>query len=198
MARPAGAGVRVIAGAYRGRRLVVPTGEGVRPTKDIVREAVFSALDARGMLAESNVLDLYSGSGALAIESLSRGATRAVLVERDPAALQAIARNLDQLDLRDRARVERTNVLSFLGAPPPREAPFDLVLADPPYDTSDDAVAALMGALTAPGWLAADAMIAVERPARAETRPPDGFRACWERTFGDTLVVFVDAFDPSN
>jgi 16S rRNA (guanine966-N2)-methyltransferase len=198
MARPAGSGVRVIAGAHRGRRLAVPAGEGVRPTKDIVREAMFSALDSRGMIADSAVLDLYSGSGALAIESLSRGAANAVLVEREAVALLAINQNLEHLGLRERARVARSSVASFLAAPPPREAPFDLVFADPPYDTSDDAVAELIDSLTAPGWLATGAMISVERPARAVTRPPEGFRACWERTFGDTLVVFVDAFDASN
>ena len=195
MARGPGAGVRVIAGAQRGRRLMVPAGDAVRPTKDIVREAVFSALDARGMLAESAVLDLYAGSGALAIESLSRGATSAVLVERDALALDAINHNLEHLGLRDRARVARANVVSFVSAPPPREAPFDLVFADPPYDTSDDAVGELLASLTEPGWLAAGAMIAVERPAGAEMRVGDGLRACWERTFGDTLVVFVDVND---
>ena len=196
MARGPGAGVRVIAGAHRGRRLMVPAGDGVRPTKDIVREAMFSALDARGMLAESVVLDLYAGSGALAIESLSRGATGAVLVERDGPALDAINLNLEHLGLRDRARVARVNVVSFVSAPPPREAPFDLVFADPPYDTSDDSVGELLTSLTGPGWLAAGAMMAVERPAGAEMRLPEGLRACWERTFGDTLVVFVDVNDP--
>ncbi|MGO9873373.1 MAG: 16S rRNA (guanine(966)-N(2))-methyltransferase RsmD [Acidimicrobiia bacterium] len=197
MARAAGTGVRVIAGSRRGRRLVVPTGDGVRPTKDIVREAMFSALDSRAMIADAVVLDLYAGSGALAIESLSRGAARAVLVEHDRSALDAISRNLDQLDLQPQARVARSSVVNFLAAPAPDEAPFGLVFADPPYETSDDTVAALIGSLTAPGWLAAGALIAVERPARAQTRPPEGFQACWERTFGDTLVVFVDAFDPS-
>jgi 16S rRNA (guanine966-N2)-methyltransferase len=190
---PTPRGVRVIAGAHRGRRLVVPAGEGVRPTKDMVREAVFSALDARAMIVDAAVLDLYAGSGALAIESLSRGAALAVLVERDRFALQAIAHNLDQLRLADRARVAGSSVVSFLAAPPPREAPFDLVLADPPYETSDDAVTELVAALARPGWLAPGALIAVERPSGAETRVPDGFRACWERTFGDTLVFFVDA-----
>jgi len=195
MPRGPGAGVRVIAGAHRGRRLVVPAGEGVRPTKDIVREAMFSALDARGMIAESSVLDLYAGSGALAIESLSRGAATAVLVERDGSALEAIAHNLEHLGLRERGRVARANVVSLVAAPPPREAPFDLVFADPPYDTVDHDVDALLAALAAPGWLAADSLIAVERPAGAEMRPPEGFRACWERTFGDTLVFFVDRND---
>jgi len=175
---------------------VVPAGDGVRPTKDIVREAVFSALDSRGALVEANVLDLYAGSGALAIESLSRGATKAVLVERDRAALEAVAHNVEHLGLRDRATVSRADVTTFLAGPPPPEAPFDLVFADPPYDTPDEAIGGLLGALFVPGWLAADAFVAVERPARARSEPPRGFRPCWERTFGDTLVFFVDASDP--
>ena len=76
-------GLRVIAGTARGRRLVAPPGAAVRPTKDIAREAVFSALDARGAVGDAQVLDLYAGTGALAIEALSRGAAHAVLVERD-------------------------------------------------------------------------------------------------------------------
>ena len=190
-----GPGVRVIAGSMRGRRLTVPAGEGVRPTKDIVREAVFSALDARGAIVDAVVLDLFAGSGALAIEALSRGAERAVLVERDRAALDAIGHNLDTLDLGDRARVVRADVTNFLAGPPPREAPFDLVLADPPYDTTDAEVGELLGSLIAPGWLAPAALVAVERPVRSEAEPPEGLRACWERTFGDTLVTFYDAFD---
>jgi 16S rRNA (guanine966-N2)-methyltransferase len=190
-----GPGVRVIAGSMRGRRLTVPPGDGVRPTKDIVREAVFSALDARGALVDAAVLDLYSGSGALAIESLSRGAADAMLVERDRTALDAIQQNLDLLDLGGQTRVARADVVTFLGGPPPREAPFDLVLADPPYDTSDAAVGQLLGALAAPGWLGPDALIAVERPARSQIDPPNGLRTCWERTFGDTLMFFFDTFD---
>ena len=190
--------LRVIAGELRGRRLVAPAGEAVRPTKDIVREAVFSALDARGAIRDAAVLDLYAGTGALAIEALSRGAARAVLVERDAAALAAIAQNVDQLDLASRTRVTRLDVGRFLAGPPPPEAHFGLVLADPPYDTSDAAAGALVAALAVPGWLAPGAIVAVERPARGGIDVPDGFRACWERTFGDTLVFFVDASEPSN
>jgi 16S rRNA (guanine966-N2)-methyltransferase len=188
--------LRVIAGSMRGRRLVAPAGDAVRPTKDMVREAVFSALDARGAIVDASVLDLYAGSGALAIEAMSRGARRAVLVERDRAALAAITENVDRLELGKQATVARLDVDRFLAGSPPGAAPFDLVLADPPYDTRDDAVAALVGALGAPGWLAPEAVIAVERPARARIEVPDGFRACWERKFGDTLVFFVEAAEP--
>ncbi len=81
MSRPKG--LRVIAGTARGRKLVAPPGDRVRPTKDMVREAMFSALDARGALVDASVLDLFAGTGALGIEALSRGAARAVFVERE-------------------------------------------------------------------------------------------------------------------
>ena len=76
-------GLRVIAGSVRGRRLVAPPGDDIRPTKGIVREAMFSALDSRGAIADAVVLDLYAGTGALGLEALSRGAELAVLIERD-------------------------------------------------------------------------------------------------------------------
>jgi 16S rRNA (guanine966-N2)-methyltransferase len=72
------------------------------------------------------------------------------------------------------------------------------VLADPPYDTPDDAVEELLASLMMPGWLAPEALISVERPARAEIRPPEGLRACWERTFGDTLMFFFAADEQTN
>jgi 16S rRNA (guanine966-N2)-methyltransferase len=188
--------LRVIAGSLRGRRLVAPAGESVRPTKDIVREAVFSALVARDAVADAAVLDLYAGTGALGVEALSRGAARAVFVERDAAALAAVTQNVEHLGLGPRARIVRLDVARFLAGPPPPEAPFGLVLADPPYDTSVGDVGALLRALAAPGWLTDDALVTVERPARAGSALPDGFQACWERTFGDTLVFFVDASEP--
>jgi 16S rRNA (guanine966-N2)-methyltransferase len=188
--------LRVIAGALRGRRLAAPPGDAVRPTKDVVKEAVFSALDARGAIRDATVLDLYAGTGSLAIEALSRGARRAVLVEHGRAALAALTQNVAQLDLDARTAVVRLDVDRFLASQPPGEAPFDLVLADPPYDLTDDAVSAVVRSLGAPGWLADGAVVAIERPVRATVAVPDGFRACWERTFGDTLVFFVDAAKP--
>lgn len=189
MSRPQG--LRVIAGENRGRRLVSPLGNDVRPTKDIVREAMFSALDSRQALVDANVLDLYAGSGALAIEALSRGAARAVLVDRDRAALSAIRANIDGLGLKGTTRVAAQDAQQFLGGAPPTEAPFDLVFVDPPYDTSDEIVTEILTALTAPGWLAADALVSVERPVRHPVTPPNGWSSGWERAFGDTLLTFL-------
>ncbi len=151
MSRPRG--LRVIAGSARGRRLIAPEGDQVRPTKDIAREAMFSALGARGALDGAAVLDLYAGTGALAIEALSRGAAEAVLVERDRAAVDAIRANIEVLSDDEPIVVVAGDVTRFLASDPPAEAPFDLVFVDPPYRTPDEDVTDLLAALAAPGWL---------------------------------------------
>jgi 16S rRNA (guanine966-N2)-methyltransferase len=181
----------VIAGTARGRRLVAPEGDQVRPTKDIAREAVFSALDARGALDGARVLDLYAGTGALAIEALSRGATSAVLVEWDRSALAAIGANLQVVAAGGGAVVAARDVARFLAAAPPAEAPFDLVFVDPPYETADEVITRHLDALLAPGWLAPGAIVSVERPRRHPVIAPAGLSKGWERTFGDTLLSFL-------
>src|SRR3954469_11678765 len=135
MARPHG--IRVIAGSARGRRLATSQGDDVRPTKGRVREAVFSALDARGALVDASVLDLYAGTGALAIEALSRGAQSAVLVERDRNVAATARLNLETTGFARAGRVEVRDVVAFTKRPPP-EAPFDIVFCDPPYDLDSD------------------------------------------------------------
>jgi 16S rRNA (guanine966-N2)-methyltransferase len=188
MSRPRG--LRVIAGSARGRKLASPAGEAVRPTKDIVREAMFSALDARGAIVDAVVLDLFAGSGALGIEALSRGAATAVLVEQNREALASIRLNLDVLSFVDRARVAPTDVSRFLRAPVPAEAPFDLVFVDPPYDTPDEQVTATLAMLCTPEWLAPDGIVTVERSVHTPVVVPDGLTNGWNRTFGDTLLTF--------
>jgi 16S rRNA (guanine966-N2)-methyltransferase len=181
----------VIAGAARGRRLVAPEGDHVRPTKDIAREAVFSALEARGAVADADVLDLFAGTGALAIEALSRGAASATLVERDRAALAAIRANIEVLPEDAVTVVVARDVTRYLEGASPSGGPFDLVFVDPPYDTADQDVTGVLAALTAPGWLAADAIVSVERPLRHQVVAPPGLRTGWERTFGDTLLTLL-------
>ena len=168
----------------------MPEGDLVRPTKDMVREAMFSALDARGALVDAFVLDLFAGSGALAIEAMSRGAERAVLVEHDRAALDAINANLATLGFDDAAKVVAIDANRFVRGTPPADAPFDLVLIDPPYNATDEDVVGLLTALEAPGWLAADAIVTMERPVRHSPNAPGDWQIGWERTFGDTLILF--------
>ena len=132
---------RVIAGSARGIRLVAP-GEGTRPLGDRVKQTLFAILEPD--LRAGAVLDLFAGSGAAGIEALSRGAARAVFVERDRSAIAAIDENLRRTRLAgERARVVRGDALGWLAADGPAVGPFDVVLVDPPYSDADALAAAL-------------------------------------------------------
>jgi 16S rRNA (guanine966-N2)-methyltransferase len=126
--------MRVIAGELKGQRLVAPRGWKVRPTSDRVREAIFSALGER--VAGASVLDLYSGTGALAIEALSRGAAGALLVDRDTRPALG---NVERLGLGERAELVRGEVGRWLEqvSQAPQEGKFDLVFVDAPYRLAD-------------------------------------------------------------
>jgi len=132
--------MRVIAGEHRGRRLAAPRGHTTRPTPERVREAMFSALESRlggpGSLGAARVLDLYAGSGALGIEALSRGASLAVFVERDAAALAGLRANLAALGLTGRARVLPGAAARALAGLAGGET-FDAVFLDPPYASGE-------------------------------------------------------------
>jgi 16S rRNA (guanine966-N2)-methyltransferase len=123
--------MRVIAGMFRGRRLKAPRSMSTRPTTDSVREAWFNILGA-DLAAADSVLDLFAGSGALGIEALSRGARRAVFVERNPRARAVIRANLADLDLTGRAEIVAASVNRYISTLPPLA--FDVAFADPPYD----------------------------------------------------------------
>jgi 16S rRNA (guanine966-N2)-methyltransferase len=156
-----------------------------------VREAVFSALDARAAIVDASVLDLYAGTGALAIEALSRGAARAVLVERVRDVAATVRLNLDTTGFQRAGRVEMRDAAAFVAGPPPPEAPFGIVFCDPPYDLDDADLARVLAPLAADAWLAADGYVVVERSHRADVQPPPGLRVTWQRRFGDTLVTFL-------
>ena len=141
----------------------------------------------------ARVLDLYAGSGALAIEALSRGAGRAVLVDSDLRATAAIRANLATAGFEDAARVERIPVERFVTAPI-RDAPFDLVFLDPPYEVSSAVVAEVLAALAATEAVTDGATVVLERAKAAE---PVALPAAWgiekERAYGDTLLVVARA-----
>ena len=182
---------RVIAGTAGGRTLRTPPGSGTRPTSDRVREAVFSALDARDALRGSRVLDLYAGSGALGLEAASRGATSVVLVESDRRAAEVIAGNARDLGLTG-IRVARVTVAAHLAPDPLADETAHLVFVDPPYDLDEDALAAVLDRLRA-GWLAPGGLLVVERSTRTpEPTWPDGIqRASRPKKYGETTIWYA-------
>lgn len=181
--------MRVIAGTAKGRRLKAPPGERVRPTTDRVKEALFSSLQP--YLLDASVLDLYAGSGALGIEALSRGAAHATFVERHERTASILSENLAAADVTERATVTVADVVDAVRRP--AGAPFDIVLADPPYKTEDDELKVLLAELRP--HLADDAIITVERDRRAnEPEWPEGVSLERTRRYGDTNV-HVARFD---
>jgi 16S rRNA (guanine(966)-N(2))-methyltransferase RsmD len=156
---------RIVAGTLGGRRIAAPSGAGTRPTSDRVREALFSAVQADLDLAGARFADLYAGSGAVGLEALSRGAAHVLLVESDPRAARVIRQNVAALRVGPAVRLVTGRVATVLAAGPDGD-PYDVVFADPPYAVPDADVTAMLAALVDGGWLAADALVVVERSSR--------------------------------
>ena len=181
---------RVVGGSWGGRRLVTPAGETTRPTSEKVRAALASSLYSTGGLVGARVLDLYAGSGALGLELVSRGASSAVFVERDRAALAALRENVAALGGTGGGglTVLPGDVAAVAGR---LIGPFDVVVADPPYDLGTDALLDVLTGLLAAGVLAAHADLIVERSVKSGEPgwppPLEGVRA---RRYGDTLLCY--------
>lgn len=179
---------RIVAGRWGGRRLQTPKGGDTRPTTERVREAMFSALESElGGLDGAHVLDLFAGSGALGLEALSRGATRADLVESDGKAARAISENMRALGT-DGAVLHRTTAERFVGDLPPE--PYDLVLLDPPYAMSGDDVGLLLTEIVRVGGLDPDGIVVVERSVRAPFTWPDALTGLRDKAYGDTRLWY--------
>lgn len=142
--------MRIVGGTAGGRRLIAPRGRATRPTSDKVRGAVFNLLGQ--LFRGGRVLDLYAGSGAMALEALSRGCERATCVEHDRAAGEALLRNAAACGLADRVELCRDRVETALRRLPRRS--FDIAFLDPPYAEGPDAALAGLAPLLAPGAVA--------------------------------------------
>lgn len=194
--------MRIVAGEWGGRPLVAPRGQSTRPTSDRVREALFSIL---GDLSGARVLDLFAGTGAVALEALSRGAEHAVLVERARAALAALYANVERLGAAPRVEIVPLEVGRFLESLEPKSPSadeldrsaarvFDLVYADPPW-----AEAVAVDAVILPRankLLRSKGTLVVERAAR-DPLPPEvpGLVGPRPRRYGDALLAFYERAD---
>ena len=180
--------MRVIAGELKGQRLVAPRGWKVRPTSDRVREAIFSALGER--VAGASVLDLYCGTGALAIEALSRGADAALLVDRDTRPALG---NVQRLGLGERVELVRDDVGRWLGqvSGDPTAGKFDLVFVDAPYRLADRVVQDLN--IHLPRLLAEGGRAVIESGARRPLRI-DSLEPLRQRRYGAAdVTIYAEA-----
>ena len=181
---------RIIAGTLGGRRLSAPAGAQTRPTSDRVREAFFSSLESLTDLPGARVADLYAGSGAVGLESLSRGASYALLVESDAKAARVIRDNIVALRVGPATRLITGKVLQALAGTPDGE-PFDVVFADPPYAVDADEVDTVQQLLVTNGWLAPDAVVVFERSRRSgPLNWVDGLVGERTRRYGETTLWY--------
>lgn len=184
--------MRIIAGQWRRRLLTAPEGNTTRPTADRARETLFSMLTSRlGSFEDLTVLDLFAGSGALAMESLSRGAARAFLVERDSEARRAIAANIRTFGAN--ARLIGTDATAL---PAPTAGPAHLIFLDPPYNS--ELWQPALASAGASGWAGPGTIASIET-ARTEQPAPPGWDLLATRIVGKarlTLVRVGDATAP--
>ena len=180
--------MRIISGEARGRTLYAPQGAETRPTSDKLRGSIFNILGPR--VIDARVLDLFGGTGALALEALSRGAAEAVIADVSRHALQCIERNARSVlkeDFDARVRILRADYRAAIEKAP---GPFDLVFLDPPYRMAEaygDALARLLSA----GKLSADCVAVLERARAVEIVLPEGMARHDLRLYGDTAVEFA-------
>jgi 16S rRNA (guanine966-N2)-methyltransferase len=179
--------MRIVAGRFGGRGLVAPRGRATRPTSDRVREALFSILISSGSVDGARVLDLFAGSGALAIEALSRGALHAVLIDSSAAAVAAIRRNLAAVGAD--ADVRRQDALKYLEGARRDARLYDLVFLDPPYRHASALGRELSSALGP--VLAPAARVVAESDRRAPLELD--LTLLDERRYGDTLIRIYDS-----
>lgn len=184
--------MRIVAGEYRGRRILVPGGGDVRPTSDKVRGAIFNALESRGAVAGQHVLDVFCGTGALGLEALSRGAAHCTFIDADRAVLALARENAENLGAAARCRFMNADMSrpDRLG---PALRPCGLVFLDPPYRKSF-AGPALSG-LAAKGWLEEGALCAVESEKGVEPVLGGSFSVHDRKVYGNTQVLFLRYHD---
>lgn len=181
--------MRIISGEARGRKLFAPAGEDTRPTSDKVRGSLFNIIGAR--VYDAKVLDLFGGTGAMALEALSRGAEHAVIVDCAREAIQVIERNAQGVlkdELSERVRIMKADYRSAIGSLVGMK--FDLVFLDPPYRMVD-AYADAIRRLKAQGSLGEDCLIIMERQKDLTVPLPEGFESFDTRNYGATSVELV-------
>ena len=178
--------MRIIAGRHKGRRLKPPTWDGLRPTSDKLRETLFNILATR--IEGARVLDGYAGTGAVGLEALSRGAAHVTFIESNRRAVALIRSNADIGAEEANYTIEHGEVTAVLRRPG-SDAPFDVILLDPPYDLDRQALLEALDAAVA--RLSADGVLVLERATRQEPDVPPGLERMRDVKSGDsTLTLF--------
>jgi 16S rRNA (guanine(966)-N(2))-methyltransferase RsmD len=181
--------VRIVGGAWRGRRLAAPRSDAIRPTSDRLRESLFNVLTHayEGAIQGARVLDLFAGTGALGFEALSRGAAYALLVDQGAEARAVIRSNIETLGAEGVTRLFRRDA-THLG-PAGSAGQYSLIFCDPPYERGLAPIALASAADGA--WLSPGALAVVEEAEPVRVTWPAGFTELERRVYGETAVTLA-------
>lgn len=188
--------MHVVAGSQKGRRLKQPIGPGLRPTSGRVKEALFSMIASR--LPDARILDLYAGTGALGLEALSRGAREVFFVENQTASLHVLRENILRCGSTAYSTIIAQDVLTFLSTATlrPHPTPFNLVFADPPYETTD--FLPLLTQLDSSRRVDSRGMVVIEHFKKVSLpQEAGGLRQIRQSRYGDTMLTFYQIASPS-
>jgi 16S rRNA (guanine966-N2)-methyltransferase len=179
--------MRIVGGRLKGRTLHTPSSRAIRPTSERLRESIFDILEHRfaGRIGGARVVDLFAGTGALAIEALSRGARFALLVDNGAQARALLRANVEAMALGGVTRIWRADATKLGSAP--AGGPFALAFLDPPY--GQGLAGPALAALVAGGWLEPNALLVVEEDAAAGIEAPASLALVDERVYGDTRIA---------
>lgn len=179
--------MRITGGIHRSRKLETPKSDAVRPTSDKVRQALFNMLNSRGLVHDAVVLDAFCGTGALGLEALSRGAIRAVFIDKAKSSIDLARQNIKNLDVQDQSFFFLQDSAKVKARP--EDIPHvNLVFLDPPYHNG--LVEKALNSLQAGNWLAEDCFFIIET-AKDENLILDGLTIIQKKTYGDTEIVFA-------
>jgi 16S rRNA (guanine966-N2)-methyltransferase len=188
--------MRIVGGRLKGRTLLTPSSRAIRPTSERLRESIFDILEHRfpGHIEGARVVDLFAGTGALAIEALSRGARLALFVDNGAEARALLRGNVEALALGGLTRIWRADATKLGSAP--GGGPFALAFVDPPY--GQGLAAPALASLIKGGWLTPNALCVVEEAAKAEIAAPKGLALIDERIYGETRIgIFQTSAAPA-
>ena len=187
--------MRIVGGRLKGRTLSAPQSRAIRPTSERLRESIFDILEHRfpGQIEGARVVDLFAGTGALAIEALSRGARFALFVDNGAEARALLRGNVEALALGGVTRIWRADATSLGSAP--AGGPFALGFLDPPYGKGLAGPA--LASLLAGGWLEPNALCVIEEDAKVDIGAPIGLALIDERIYGDTKIAIFQAMAPT-
>ena len=184
--------MRIIAGKFKNKRILMPDDKLTRPLKDMVRESIFNIIEHSNLfenkILNSSILDLYSGSGSFGIESLSRGASKVVFCENYLPAFQILKKNLSLLNCKNNIEVFNETVFNFIYNLNKNKSKYDIIFIDPPYKESK--IEELLSQLSKKRILTASSLIILHRNKKTKDNFPTDFNILFERTYGLSKIYF--------